>query len=330
MRSTATSPATSRCAWRRRRARTRASSPPPSSRRCRRARSWRAPRSPAPASSISTWPRRPTRASCAPSTRAVSATARARSAPASACWSSSSRPIPTGPLHVGHGRQAAYGATLANLLRRGRLPRRSASTTSTMPAGRWTSSRSAPGCATCEALRRDAAVSRRTAIAATTCAPSAQQLQAAAARRCGAPPPQVLAGLPADAPGGRQGGIHRRADRALPRAARRGAASEHVLDLSLAAMLADIRDDLAEFGVQFDHWYSERALSPTAARSIARSRVLRGAGPTVATRTARCGSAPASSATRRTAWWCARTARRPTSPPTSPTTWTSASAASSA
>ena len=24
---------------------------------------------------------------------------------------------PTGPLHVGHGRQAAYGATLANLLR---------------------------------------------------------------------------------------------------------------------------------------------------------------------------------------------------------------------
>ena len=45
---------------------------------------------------------------------------------------------PTGPLHVGHGRQAAYGASLGNLLRvTGHGC--SASTTSTMPAGRWTS-----------------------------------------------------------------------------------------------------------------------------------------------------------------------------------------------
>ena len=46
---------------------------------------------------------------------------------------------PTGPLHVGHGRQAAYGATLANLLERHRSYECSASTTSTMPAARSTS-----------------------------------------------------------------------------------------------------------------------------------------------------------------------------------------------
>ena len=30
-------------------------------------------------------------------------------------------------------------------------------------------------------------------------------------------------------------------------------------------MLADIRDDLAEFGVEFDRWYSERALADSGA-----------------------------------------------------------------
>ena len=65
---------------------------------------------------------------------------------------------PTGPLHVGHGRQAAYGATLANLLARWVSAWR-ASTTSTTPGGRWTSSPSAPGCATWN-VRGSAAVSR--------------------------------------------------------------------------------------------------------------------------------------------------------------------------
>ncbi len=45
---------------------------------------------------------------------------------------------PTGPLHVGHGRQAAYGATWRTCCARS-ATRSRASTTSTMPAGRWTS-----------------------------------------------------------------------------------------------------------------------------------------------------------------------------------------------
>jgi len=38
-----------------------------------------------------------------------------------------------------------------------------------------------------------------------------------------------------------------------------------VLELSLADMLTDIRADLAEFGVEFEQWYSERSLSGSGA-----------------------------------------------------------------
>ena len=38
-----------------------------------------------------------------------------------------------------------------------------------------------------------------------------------------------------------------------------------VRELSLAAMLAEIRDDLSAFGVEFDRWYSERVLSDSGA-----------------------------------------------------------------
>ena len=38
-----------------------------------------------------------------------------------------------------------------------------------------------------------------------------------------------------------------------------------VLDIALDEMLADIRDDLAQFGVEFDRWYSERDLSDSGA-----------------------------------------------------------------
>jgi arginyl-tRNA synthetase len=41
---------------------------------------------------------------------------RERQQRASACWSSSFRPTPPGPLHVGHGRQAALGDAICNLL----------------------------------------------------------------------------------------------------------------------------------------------------------------------------------------------------------------------
>src|SRR6202011_1192809 len=42
-------------------------------------------------------------------------------------------------------------------------------------------------------------------------------------------------------------------------------AFRRVLDLALSGILSDIREDLAEFGVTFDSWYSERSLSDSGA-----------------------------------------------------------------
>ncbi|MGH8275846.1 MAG: arginine--tRNA ligase, partial [Steroidobacteraceae bacterium] len=70
----------------------------------------------------------------------------------------------------------------------------------------------------------------------------------------------VLAGLPPDAPAGDK---EAHVDALIVRARELlGAdAVQRVLRLSLTEMLADIRADLEEFGVQFDHWCSERALA---------------------------------------------------------------------
>ena len=69
----------------------------------------------------------------------------------------------------------------------------------------------------------------------------------------------VFAELPPDAPAGDK---EQHVDALIERMrALLGAGGfEAVLELSLAAMLADIREDLAAFGVEFDRWYSEREL----------------------------------------------------------------------
>jgi hypothetical protein len=100
-----------------------------------------------------------------------------------------------------------------------------------------------------------------------------------------------------------------------------------VFELGLNTILDDIRDDLELFGVRYDEWYSERSLTESGAVNRAIER-LRHSGH-LYEKTARSGSAPPPSATRRTGWWCATTARPPISPPISPITWTSWSAASS-
>ncbi len=95
----------------------RASSPRRSSRRCRPARWSRAPRWRAPGSSTSIW--------CAmPTARVLRQVLERGERYGLSDAARGERVIlefvsanPTGPLHVGHGRQAAYGATLGNLLR---------------------------------------------------------------------------------------------------------------------------------------------------------------------------------------------------------------------
>src|SRR5437773_12503148 len=77
---------------------------------------------------------------------------------------------PTGPLHVGHGRGAAYGDSLAKLLEfaGARVTREFYVTT---PGGRWTSSRSRSGCVTCKCATW-MSLFRRQVTGATMCATS--------------------------------------------------------------------------------------------------------------------------------------------------------------
>jgi arginyl-tRNA synthetase len=82
----------------------------------------------------------------------------------------------------------------------------------------------------------------------------------------------VLAGLPPDAPGGDKE-VYIDALIARARDLIGAEAFGQVLEHSLAAMLADIRDDLGQFGVIFDRWYSERALEKSGAIDRALTRL---------------------------------------------------------
>jgi arginyl-tRNA synthetase len=169
---------------------------------------------------------------------------------------------PTGPLHVGHGRQAAYGATLGNLLRvTGHSVHREYYIND---AGRQM-----------DILTLSTWLRYLQAAGATLPFPSngyrGDYVQAIAAQlelRHGAelrrPAQQVLAGLPQDAP---EGDKEHYVDALIERMRTLVGADgfDQVYELALTAMVADIRDDLTAFGVEFDRWYSERELARSGA-----------------------------------------------------------------
>ncbi len=169
---------------------------------------------------------------------------------------------PTGPLHVGHGRQAAYGASLGNLLRvTGHSVHReyyindSGRQMDILAVSTWLRYLELGGTALpfpSNGYRGDYVHG----IAA--------QLQ----QRCGdelqRPGAAVLAQLPPDAPEGDKE-QHIDALIARMRALLGDDGFDRVLELALAVMLADIREDLAAFGVEFDRWYSERELARSGA-----------------------------------------------------------------
>jgi arginyl-tRNA synthetase len=164
---------------------------------------------------------------------------------------------PTGPLHVGHGRQAAYGATLANLLRA--IGHRVHREYYINDAGRQmeiltlsTWLRYLERCG--EALSFPSNGYRGDyvhAIAAKLYELKGRELYRSAS--------VVFAGLPADAPVGDKE-LHIDALIERMRKLLGDGASDEVYELSLATMLAAIREDLSAFGVEFDAWASERAL----------------------------------------------------------------------
>ncbi len=170
---------------------------------------------------------------------------------------------PTGPLHVGHGRQAAYGATLANLLEA--AGHEVAREYYINDAGRqmdilavsvWLRYLELQG----EQLEFPSNGYRGDYVRAI-----AQALQAEVGGRFTKEARDVSAGLPRDASEG--GDKDAYIDAVIERARSLIGADgfRTVLDLGLTAMLADIRQDLAEFGVRFDRWTSERAIADAGA-----------------------------------------------------------------
>ena len=165
---------------------------------------------------------------------------------------------PTGPLHVGHGRGAAYGASIANILEAvgydvereyyvndaGRqmhilalsvwlryLERRGAAIV--FPSNGY---RGAYVHEIASALERD--VGGDFAVEAKT----------------------VLDGVPADEPAGGDKEVHVDALIARARSLLGPQRYERVFGLARDMGVDDIRSDLAEFGVVYDEWFSERSL----------------------------------------------------------------------
>ena len=165
---------------------------------------------------------------------------------------------PTGPLHVGHGRHAAFGASLANLLEavgyrvaREYYVNDAGRQMEILAASTWL--RYLERCG--ERFQFPANGYRGDYI--TAIADELHAAQGAALRRSAI---EIFKDLPADEP---QGGDKDEYIDALIMRARLllgDAAFRRVLDQALGGILADIREDLAEFGVTFDSWFSERSL----------------------------------------------------------------------
>jgi arginyl-tRNA synthetase len=163
---------------------------------------------------------------------------------------------PTGPLHVGHGRHAAFGASVANLLE-----------AAGFPAGREyyvnDAGRQMDILGVSVWLRWLEADGRQIAFPAAGYRGDYIREIASAVDASGLPAVDTAAlqkELPPDAPEGDKeayiGALIAAAERHLG-----AAAFNAVRQQALDSILEDIRDDLSEFGVTFDRWYSEQSLA---------------------------------------------------------------------
>ncbi len=170
---------------------------------------------------------------------------------------------PTGPLHVAHGRHAAYGASLANLLEAAgyRVTREyyindAGRQMDIFAVSTWL--RYLEHCGERFAFPANAYVGDYIAPIATRLF----QLEGTALKHAAA---EVFKDLPPDEPQGGDKDVY--IDALINRARELigEAGFVHVLKFSLDGILADIREDLTEFRVTFDSWFSERSLSDSGA-----------------------------------------------------------------
>jgi arginyl-tRNA synthetase len=164
---------------------------------------------------------------------------------------------PTGPLHVGHGRHAAFGASLANILdaagyavHREYYINDAGRQMDILAASVWLRYLESFG----EQFPFPSNGYRGDYLR-----PIADKLVERAGRTLHRPAATVFANLPPDAPAGDKDeyidAVIARAKSLLGTEGFRQS-----FDLALADILADIRDDLEEFGVRYDLWFSERSL----------------------------------------------------------------------
>ena len=162
---------------------------------------------------------------------------------------------PTGPLHVGHGRHAAFGATLGNLLEAAGYDvhreyyindaGRQMDILGLSVWLRWLEARGTempfPTAGYRGEYIREIAAEIDTDGVATAGAT------------------EILDGVPADEPGGDKE-EHIAALIANAKTLLGEDGFHTVRQQSLESICRDIEDDLTEFGVEFDHWYSEQSL----------------------------------------------------------------------
>jgi arginyl-tRNA synthetase len=165
---------------------------------------------------------------------------------------------PTGPLHVGHGRGAAYGATLANLL--DAVGFRVHREYYINDAGRQMDILAVSVWLRYLELCGEKFVFPSNGYQGDYVYDIGATLHREHGERYRQPASRIFTGVPADAPDG--GDKEKHIDALIERAQQLlgPAAYRQVFDLGLKVILDDIREDLAEFGVTYDEWFSERAL----------------------------------------------------------------------
>ncbi len=178
---------------------------------------------------------------------------------------------PTGPLHVGHGRGAAYGAAVANLLdtagfrvHREYYVNDAGRQMDILAASVWLRYLETGG----EGLTFPANGYKGAYV--RDIAASLRQIHGDKFDRAAA---DVMTGLPPDAPVG--GDKEEHIDAVIARAQTLLGPADYrkVFEAGLHYVLADIRQDLEEFGVVYDTWYSEHSLTASGAVSRALERL---------------------------------------------------------
>ena len=169
---------------------------------------------------------------------------------------------PTGPMHVGHGRQAAFGDALANLLAaagdtvtREYYINDAGRQTEILAVSVWLRYLEACG----ETLKFPENGYRGDYLR-----PVAAALQARLGEALRHASIKVFESLPQDAP---EGDKEKHIDALIARCRQLigEAAWQDLLDSSIEAMLREIRDDLEGYGVRFDNWVSEREFTHSGA-----------------------------------------------------------------